>query len=338
MLGTAFVSLLVYRRKMSRKIWVSTTAFQGRGGPTIQDNINKAGRLIDQAALDKPDIICLPETFPSYNVSRSAASEVAEPVPGPTTEMVMMKAKRYETNIICPVLEKRGDVIYNSAAVIDRKGQIVGTYCKLHPVTTSFDFTQFEGGVTPGKQPKVFDLDIGRIGILICFDIQWPKEWTTLGEMRAEIVFWPSAYDGGFPLQISAWSNHYYVVSSVRTSYSRVIDITGEILMQTGPRSGVTGMQIDLEKKYFHSDFNASQIPAIKERYGRDVTIRMYHEEGGMTVESNRPGLTVADLMAEFDLELVPDYIARHDKAETSTRAGKQPEPQPPRNVKAQYV
>ena len=100
----------------------------------------------------------------------------------------------------------------------------------------------------------------------------------------------------------------------------------------------MVGMQIDLEKKYFHTDFNASQIPAIKEKYGRDVTIRLYHEEGGMTVESNRPGLTVEALMEEFNLELVPDYVARHDRAEVFTRAGRTPEPQPPRCVKAQYV
>ena len=323
---------------MPRRIWVSTTSFQGRGGPTIKDNINKASRLVDQAALDKPDIVCLPETFPSYNVPRSHAMDAAEPVPGPTTEMMIAKAKKYDTNIICPLLEKQGDTVYNSAVVIDRKGQIVGIYHKLHPVTTSVDFTIFENGVTPGKEPRVFDLDIGRIGILICFDIQWPKEWAALGEMGAEIVFWPSAYDGGFPLQARAWDHHYYVVSSVRSSYSRIIDITGEILMETGQRAAVIGMQIDLEKKYFHTDFNASQIPAIKEKYGRDVTIRLYHEEGGMTVESNRPELTVENLMAEFDLELVPDYIARHDKAEASTRAGKIPEPQEPRRVKAQYT
>jgi hypothetical protein len=155
--------------------------------------------------------------------------------------------------------------------------------------------------------------------------------------MGAEIVFWSSAYDGGFPLQTRAWDHHYYVVSSVRTSYSRIIDITGEVLMQTGQRIPVVGMQIDLEKKFFHTDFNASQIPAIKDKYGRDVIIQVYHEEGGMTVESNRPGLTVEDLMAEFDLELVPDYIARHDRAEIFTRAGQKPEPQPPRRVKAQW-
>ncbi len=323
---------------MLRKIWISTTALQGHGGPTIQDNIKKAGRLIDRAAQDRPDIICLPETFAYLGVPHTLAADVAEPVPGPITEMAMARAKRYGANIICPLLEKCGDVVYNSAVVIDRKGEIVGIYHKLHPVTTSFDFTQFEGGVTPGKEPKVFDLDSGRIGILICFDIQWPAAWAALGEMGAEIVFWPSAYDGGFPLQARAWDHHYYVVSAVKSTYARIIDITGEILMRTGGRAAVIGMQIDLGKKYFHTDFNASQIPAIKEKYGRDVTIRLCHEEGGMTVESNRPGLTVEDLMAEFDLELVPDYIARHDRAEVSTRAGGTPEPQPPRRVKAQYV
>ena len=323
---------------MPRKIWVSTTAFQGRGGPTIQDNMDKAGRLIDHAALDRPDIICLPETFAYLGVPYSLAAEVAEPVPGPITEMAMGRAKRYSTNIICPLLEKRGDVVHNSAVVIDRKGQIIGIYEKLHPVTTSLDFTVFESGVIPGKEPKVFDLDMGRIGILICFDIQWPKEWAKLGQMGAEIVFWPSAYDGGFPLQARAWDHHYYVVSAVKSAYARIIDITGEILMQTGSRAAVIGMEIDLDQRYFHSDFNASQILAIKEKYGRDVTIRLYHEEGGMTVASNREGLTVEDLMREFDMELVPDYVARHDRAEISTRAGRTPEPQQSRRVKAQYV
>ncbi|MBD3182069.1 hypothetical protein GF312_07245, partial [Candidatus Poribacteria bacterium] len=80
---------------MPRKIWVSTTALRGRGGPIVQDNIKRAKELIHQAALEKPDIICLPEAFPGYGVSRSTAMEVAETVPGPTTEMAMSQAKKY---------------------------------------------------------------------------------------------------------------------------------------------------------------------------------------------------------------------------------------------------
>ena len=321
-----------------RKIWVSTTAFQRQGGPAVADNIAKARELIDRAAVDRPDIICLPETFNKEGVAVDEVGQVAETVPGPTTEMAMERARAHGCNIICPLMERRDGVLYNSAVVIDRLGGIAGIYEKLHPVTTTPDFTAFEDGTTPGQEPKVFDLDFGRIGILICFDIQWPREWARLKELGAEIVFWPSAYDGGFPLQARAWDHHYWVVSSVQTQKSRIIDITGQVLLEAGARTPVIGMEIDLEKRFFHTDFNASQIGAIKKKYGRDVTVRLYHDEGGMTVESRREGLTVQALMDEFDLELVPDYVARHDLAETATRKGRAPDPQPPRRVPGQWT
>lgn len=323
---------------MSRRIWASTIAFQHSGGPTIKDSIDRAAALIDRAALDRPDIIALPETFACSGVRYTRASDVAEPVPGPITEMAMERARKHGANIICPLLEKRGGRIYNSAVVIDRSGHVVGTYEKLHPVTSSFDFTEFEQGVTPGKEPKVFDLDFGRIGVLICFDIGWPQEWAKLARMGAEVVFWASAYDGGFHLRAHAWDNHYYVVSAVHSQHASIIGPMGEILAEGDPPLSVVGRELNLEKKVFHLDFNNSQVPAIRAKYGRDVTIRQYHKEGCMTVESNRKGLAVRDLMVEFDLELVPDYLARHARAEVFTRAGRRPEPQPPRRVPAQYV
>jgi predicted amidohydrolase len=322
---------------MPRKIWVATTAFGG-GGPTVRHNRDKAEALIERAAMDRPDVICLPETFTSTGVGATRAAELAEPIPGPTTDMVRNLARKHSTNIICPLLEKRGEVVHNTAAVIDRRGEIVGCYRKLHPVTTSSDFTEFERGVQPGQDVQVFELDFGRIGVLICFDIQWPREWRALAELGAEMVFWPSAYDGGFPLRARAWDHHTYVVSSVQTHSSRIIDITGEVILETGRRSAVAVARIDLEKRCFHTDFNASQIPAIKGKYGRDVTIRLLHDEAVMTLESQRDGLTVADLMEEFDLELVPDYVARHERAEESTREGRAPPPQKPRRVPAQWV
>jgi predicted amidohydrolase len=317
---------------------VSTTAFQHSGGPTIKDNIQKAAALIDRAALYRPDIICLPETFGYGGVPYKSARDVAEPVPGPTTQMAMERARRHGANVICPVLEKRGDVVYNSAVVIDRQGKVVGIYEKLHPVTTSFDFTEFEQGVRPGREPKVFDLDFGRIGVLICFDIGWPAEWAKLAQMGAEVVFWVSAYDGGFHLRAHAWDNHYYVVSAVQSRHASIIGMVGEVLAEGDPPLSVLSMELNLDKKVFHLDFNNSQVPAIRDKYGPDVEIRQYHKEGCMTVESLRDGLTVQDLMREFDLELVPDYLARHARAEAFTRAGRKPEPQPPRRVKAQYV
>ena len=322
---------------MSRIVCVATTAYHHWGGPTVQDNIDKAARMIDWAALDRPDIVCLPETFGCVGFSYETATDAAEPVPGPTTEMAMAKVQEHNTNVICPLVEARGDVVYNSAVVVNRQGKIAGVYEKVHPVTTTFDFTEFEFGVTPGDAPKVFDLDFGRIGIAICFDTQWPCDWAKLAELGAEIVFWPSAYDGGFALQAHAWNNHYYVASAVQSSHASIIDMTGEVLACTERPQAVLTADVNLERGFFHTDFNGTQIPAIKEKYGTDVSIRRYHREGGMTVASNRSGLTVAQLMEEFDLEPVPAYIARHDRAHPVVRAGAKPEPQPPRRTKSQW-
>ncbi len=322
---------------MPRKIWVSTTAMHRRGGPTIEDNVSKAAQLVEMAARDRPDIVCLPETFPYLGVTSDGPKPPGEKLPGPITEAAMGWARKYETNLICPLRDMRDGRCYNVAVVIDRKGRIVGTYDKLHPVTSSHDFTVFENGTTPGREPRVFDLDVGRIGILICFDSNWPGDWARLSEMGAEIVFWPSAYDGGFKLRAYAWLHHYYVVSACLSSHARIVDITGEVIVEAGMRTSVVGAQIDLEKRYFHTDFNASQIPAIKAKYGRDVDIRIYNQEGGMTVQSNRAGLSVEDLKAEFDLEEVPDYTGRHDLAEAAIREGREPEAQTPRRTPAQH-
>src|SRR6266536_633562 len=84
-----------------------------------------------------------------------------------------------------------------------------------------------------------------------------------------ELVVWPSAYDGGFPLQAYAWRNQYYVVSSVWTSFGRVIDITGRVLGQTTRSVRLVAQQIDLEKRLFHTDYNLGKIALIRQKLGR---------------------------------------------------------------------
>jgi len=323
---------------MPRKIWVSITAFHGLGKPTVEENIEAARHLLEVACAVHPDIVCLPEVFASVGVEYERAEEVAQPVPGPITVMAAEVARRHSTYVICPLLEARDGRVYNSAVLIDRRGQIAGIYEKVHPVTSSSDYTVLEHGVTPGSEAKVFETDFGRLGILICFDINWPEEWAELKRRGAEVVFWPSAYSGGFPLQVYAFRHNYYVVSSTHTD-SRIIDVTGEILQQTGRLSPIASAQIDLEKEVFHADFNAMQIKPLRARYGRDVTVRIYHDEALMTVESQRQDLTVAQIIEEVRLELLPDYLVRNDQAQNALREGRRPTPQrPPYLDRQQYL
>lgn len=322
---------------MPRKIWVTTTSHTS-GRPTLEENTEAVRALLETACALRPDIVCVPENFASSGVVYERAEEVAQSVPGPITDMAADAARRHSAYVICPLLEGRDGRVYNSAVLIDRQGQIAGIYEKIHPVTTSADYTLLEHGVTPGSEAKVFETDFGRLGILICFDINWPEEWAELKRRGAEIVFWPSAYSGGFPLQVYAFLHRYTVVSSTRSD-ARIIDVTGEIIERTGRASPIVSAQIDLEKGVFHGDFNWTQIEPLRARYGRDVTVRILHDEALMTVESQREDLTLARIIEEMGLELLPDYVARNERAQADLREGRSPAPQqPPYLHRQQYL
>jgi predicted amidohydrolase len=304
---------------MPRKIRVTTTSLLFPGGPTLADNREKAQALLERACASRPDIVCLPETVTHHGISYSEVASIAEPVPGPFSEMAAAVARRYSTYVICPVRERRNGHIFNSALLIDRQGQIVGVYDKLHPVASE-TYGILEKGITPGRELKVFDTDFGRIGILICFDINWRQEWARLKELGAEIVFWPSAYDGGMPLQARALDHHYYVVSAVGKEHARIIDVTGRILVETGPYLDFAEAVIDLEKRVFSTDYNLRKLAALRLKYGADVTIDMRCDEDIFTLESNRAGLTVQELAAEFGMEFWSDYIAKSTAAQDVQR------------------
>ena len=307
---------------MSRKVRVATVAQLNAGGPTMEENRERIGELIEQAAAEKPDIICLPETFLELNVEFLDLAEVAETVPGTTTDMVGALARKHNCYIICPLTAIHEGKFTNDAVLIDRQGEVVGAYSKIHPVVTSAKFEDLEKGITPRSEATVFETDFGRIGMQICFDINWDEPWAELKRRGAEIVFWPSAYDGGKHLGVHAWNHHYYVVSAVKSRYARIIDVMGEVLAVTGRCDPVIAYTIDLDVGLFHCDFNQVQIQKIRARYGPDVTIRVWHEEGLFTLETNRDDLSVADLTKEFLLDPLDAYLERNERLQDAWRRG----------------
>ncbi|MHB0857866.1 MAG: carbon-nitrogen hydrolase family protein [Anaerolineae bacterium] len=307
---------------MARPVRVATLAQGHAGGPTVAHNRAHILALLDQAGAERPDIVALPETFLELGVAFSDLARVAEPVPGPTTDAIAAWAKRQGCYVICPLTVARGDRYTNDAVLIDRQGRIVGFYSKVHPVVEGAAFTSLEKGITPGADLPVFDLDFGRVGLQICFDINWEESWAELKRKGAEIVFWCSAYNGGKHLSIHAWNQHYYVVSAVKSAYARIVGLMGDVLAVTGPFSPVVAHTINLDVGLFHTDFNAAVLPDLRCRYGQDVRVEVWHEEALFTLTANRPGLSVADLVEEFQLEPLDVYLARNTRLQDAWRTG----------------
>ena len=268
---------------------IATVCQAGCTYPSIEKNREHVMGLLDLAIHQHPDLVCLPEGFTTASVPIvGSAEELAEPVPGPTIDLVSKKAREHGCYIICPIITRRDGACWNSAIIVDRSGDILGTYDKVHPVTTSADYTTFEHGTRPAREYPVFDLDFGRIGIQICFDAGFPEGWAELSQQGARMVFWPSAYNCGFPLQTYAYLHHYYVVLAVRSDKSRIIDPCGAILAETDLHVNVICRDINLDFCVAHYDFNLGIPDQILAAYSGRVEIRSHVDDDNFLVEPNR--------------------------------------------------
>ncbi len=309
------------------------TVCQGRQfKPTVEANVEYVMSLLDTALKEKPDIVCLPEAFHDVAVSKDCA-ETAEPIPGLTLNAFARKAREHRCYIVCPIHTREQGRIFNSAVILDRGGEPAGVYHKACPVTTSADYTSLEEGITPGDSLAAFDLDFGRVAVQICFDIGFPENWQTLADKGARLVFWPSAYDGGFPLRAYAYLHHYYVVSSTRDGRSRVIDPCGEILLETTDTCPVLVRDINLDYVVCHGDWNMSIPDKIRAKFGPRVGVRQWDPGSAhFVVEPVDPSITCAELQEEFGFESTAEYHNRHRAAYKRIRAGQSTVPQQARH------
>ena len=265
-----------------------------------EDIVEQMIRRMELTSSYKPDILCLPESF-------ATSAQTAEAVPGPMIDRFSAYAAQHNCYLICPLHRRKSSEIYNTAVMIDRKGTVVGMYDKIHPTEI-----ERERGIMAGKEsPAVFETDFGKVGILICFDINWVDEWRKLKEGGAEIVFWTAAYPGGRMLSSLAWMFQYYVVGCSRRAPALVYDMSGDLIATSGIYEPWTLARLNMEKILCEVDYHVEKIKVIREKYGRKVHIKYYHDEDWVTVESRSPDLKIQKIVDEFGLVNHWDYIKR---------------------------
>lgn len=314
---------------MPRKIRLATVCQRGQFRAKPEQTCQYFATLLTAVWPQQPDIVCLPEIFATAG-QHGRAESFAQTVPGPITDFFAALAREHRCYVICPLLTQLDGKVFNSAVILDRRGEVAGVYDKAHPVTCVSDYREMEHGVTPGTDDvPVFDLDFGRIGIQICFDIEFPETWACLANKGAELVFWPSAYDGGEPLAAYAQMHNYYVASAVWSNHSRLVNPLGEELEQTG-RTAWLCREIDLDYMVVHNDFHAGLMDELARAYGRDVTTRQVPESGKILIETNSPDLPLAAIAERFGLVSRREYISRHREAYEALRRGENPPAQRP--------
>ncbi|MDT8300118.1 MAG: carbon-nitrogen hydrolase family protein [Sedimentisphaerales bacterium] len=246
------------------------------------------------------DIACLPEEF---------AGTEAESIPGPTTKAVAKLAKKYNMYVICPIREQAADKQYNTAVLIDRRGKVAGYYRKI------FVFWG-EGLHVSTEGVKAFDTDFGRISILTCFDLNYAELWRKCDALDVDIVFWPSAYGGGSPLNAFAILYHYYIVP---VGAGNIIDITGktfENIEKPHPKQFIA--TLDLDRAFAHYDFNKQKVEKMLAEHEDEIKVERKLSDDDLApwwlFKALKPGVSVRKLLKKYEIETLREYQHRSRK------------------------
>ena len=258
--------------------------------------MQKAIAGIRQAAAQGAQIVCLQELFTSLyfcDVEDHDNFQLAEPIPGPSTEALQPLAKELNVVIIASLFEKRAEGLYhNTTAVIDADGSYLGKYRKMHIPDDPAYYEKFY--FTPGDLGyKVWKTKYATIGVLICWDQWYPEAARITALMGAEILFYPTAIGWATSQeettnveQYNAWqtiqrshavANGCYVAAPNRIGHeapdggpglefwgqSFVADPSGEIIARASvDQEEVLVVEVDLEKV----DTQRTHWPFLRDR------------------------------------------------------------------------
>lgn len=161
-----------------------------------EENLSRAIEGITKAAAAGAEIVCLQELFRSQYFCREEHPkwfDLAETIPGPSTEVISSVAKQLQVSVVASLFEKRAQGLYhNTAAIIDADGSLVGVYRKMHIPDDPLYYEKFY--FTPGDLGfRNFETRYSRIGVLVCWD-QWYPEGARITSLQgANVLFYPTA-------------------------------------------------------------------------------------------------------------------------------------------------
>lgn len=243
--------------------------------------IERSLAMIDKAGAVKADLVLLPEEPDVVGCLPDKQRELPEPLPGgPLFTQFAAHARANNLYVAYSQRECDGNRIFNTGVLIDRQGELVGKYRKMHLAPGE------EGDVLPGDMGyPVFTCDFGRVAIGICMDIHYPEMWRIFALKGADVLLFPTMcldYTGDHIESIvnaRAIDNQVYLVSSHFIQYpflsgrsmghSRIVDPYGRTLADTSHRPGLAFADVDLDagfETWYNGDLK-QRYPTLKDCY-----------------------------------------------------------------------
>ena len=242
---------------------------------TQEGDLAQLSDLLDKAGHLGADLVCLPEMLNKGSRRTASYEEIAEALRGPTYQLLARQARQFGMYVLGCIYERDGDLLFNTAFLLDRAGELVGTYRKVH-----LYWPEEREGISPGDSFSVFDTDLGKVGVMTCYDSWFPETARILGLKGAEIILFPNAGYGEEQVLARPGDNAVYLVVSAMNSPSLIATPDNRLLARTTV-NGVVAATVDLnDRNTAHPNaggtLNASPGGRLASRHA--PSLRLYHE------------------------------------------------------------
>ncbi len=226
----------------------------------------------------------LGETITLVGPNRPKYEDIAEPIPGKSTEYFGTLAKRHGLYVVVGLYERDEHLIYNVAVLLGPDGKLAGKYRKV-----CLPRNEAAAGVTPGDEYPVFQTQFGKLGMMVCYDGFFPEVARELTNNGAEVIAWPVWGCNPDLAASRACENHVYIVSSTYEDISRnwmlsaVFDHDGKPLAKAEKWGTVVTAEIDLDARKQWNCLGELQVPVAPPPPRRGS-----REAGGVTLRDPR--------------------------------------------------
>lgn len=235
---------------------------EGHRFAKIEERFAEATPFLEEAANEKADFVCLPEFFAVHGVPGKHEDLADTETKGPIAQFCSAQAAKHGFHLVASLPNLRPRGFFNTGVIFGRDGKLLAEYDKVHPAP---DETALGGDLLP-----VFDIEGLRVGMQICFDLNYPEGIRALALQGADVVFWPTMWDGPTEHYIDcvtrsrALENYLFLVCSGYTEYgdgswqthgirrlspTGIISWDGNYLARTGVHPGVTFATLDADEK-----------------------------------------------------------------------------------------
>lgn len=264
---------------------------------------------IKQVLPDRPDLILLPEAcdrFSDHTPQEQTAYYRARG--NQIRDFLAQTAKENHCYIAYAAVRAMDDGSWrNSIQLLDRNGAVLGAYNKNHVVIE--ETTQ--GGILCGKAAPIFECDFGRVACAICFDLNFDELLAKYAAAKPDLVLFSSMYHGGLMQAYWAYACRAHFLTAIAGEQSVALSPQGELLAHTTNYFDFVSTTVNLDCRLAHLDYNWGKLSAMRQKYGPKVKVYDPGYLASVLISSEAEGLSVDDLIKEFDIELLDAYFTR---------------------------